>query len=101
MRKFALLFMLCLILLGCKDKKVKDYGEKVVFTEQCDTSAVWRVRTHTFNFVGYIAIALENGKKFSVKYESPEITQDWMLIDRGDTLIYQGNKIVSVIWKEQ
>jgi hypothetical protein len=44
---------------------------------------------------------LVNGKKFSVKYESPEIAQDWMLLDKGDTVVYQGNKIVSVIWKKQ
>ena len=107
MRKFALIFGLCFILLGCEDKKVKDYGKQVIFTEQCDTSTVWRVKLHPLRRhfdrdYGIIAIALADGKRFSVKYHASEdATKDWMLLNEGDTVVYQGDKIVSVIWREQ
>ena len=113
MRKNALLVVLSLLMLslwcfrGCEDSQVKDYGEKVVFVELCDTSAVWRVKLHPLGSYyqensGIIVIALEDGKQFTIKYDaSSDATKDWMLINEGDTVVYKQDKIISIIWKSQ
>lgn len=102
MKKMVLFFVMCLFFFGCEDKKVQNFGQNPVFTEHCDTSAVWRVKTHSFDNleIGYIAIALDNGKRFSVKFHNTDVTKDWMLLDEGDTVVYQGDQILSVIWKK-
>ena len=101
MKKMALFFVMCLLCFGCDDKIVQKFGQEPLITEPCDTSAVWRVKMHSFGNaeIGYVAIALENGKRFAVKFHDTDVTKDWMLLNEGDTLIYQGDRILAVKWK--
>lgn len=57
---------------------------------------------HSFGnaHIGYVAIALDNGKRFRVKFHDVDVTEDWMLLNEGDTVVYQGDQILSVIWKK-
>ncbi|MBP5698233.1 MAG: hypothetical protein J6W96_01735 [Alphaproteobacteria bacterium] len=85
----------------CEDDKVKSYGEKVIFVERLDTSVVWRTKTHSFGSSGdydhgRMAIALENGKRLSIKYHSQDILKDWMFIENGDTIVHDGDRIISI-----
>ena len=102
MKKLVLFFVMCLFFFGCKDKDIQNFGQTPNPTQRCDTSVVWRVKMHSFGnaHIGYIAIALDNGKRFSVKFHDTDVTKDWILLDEGDTVVYQGDQILSVIWKK-
>ncbi|MBQ8481534.1 MAG: hypothetical protein IJ532_03265 [Alphaproteobacteria bacterium] len=103
MKKIVLFFVVCLFFLGCEDKKIQDCNEKALVAEYCDTSVVWRVKMHSFGNahvgIGYVTVALENDKRLAVKYNVSDITKDLILLDKGDTIVYQGDQIVSVKWK--
>ena len=107
-----MLFMLSLFLLGCTDPQVKDFGKKeeVVFEQQVKQSAVWRVKLHPLGSYGgpgrgVIAIALEDGKRFNIKYDAfDDATKDWMFLEAGDTAVYKeagpDSKIIAVKFKQ-
>lgn len=117
MKKIALFFVMCLFLFGCASAPEKgtdgndvaqNSDKKVASLEGLnDTSVVWRVQFHPLggyasNDYGVLGIALENGKRLSFKYFADEdATKDVMFLAEGDTVIYRGSKVISVILKKR
>lgn len=109
MKQIALFFVLLLFFYGCggssqDGSELPQNGDQQVVSLDCDTSVVWRAMLHPVgggSFVGIRVIALENGKRFSFEYNSRlDATKDMMLLAEGDTVVYRGNEIISVMWIE-
>lgn len=91
---FIILVCLSLIfvtLIGCTtEEKQKELSENIEF------GIVQRKYQSDHRMTSEVAVRLTNGKMFWEKRHTSETPDDLFFLEKGDTLYYQGEKIIKV-----